>query len=68
VNSVSDAGVAAEMARAGARGAALNVQINLGGLKDESFVADTLEKMSVTGNKIVTLYNSVIKMVDDKLT
>ena len=68
VNSVSDAGVAAEMARAGARGAALNVQINLGGLKDESFVADTREKMSVTSNRIVTLYNSVMKMVDNKLT
>jgi formiminotetrahydrofolate cyclodeaminase len=67
VNSVSDAGVAAEMARAGARGAALNVQINLGGLKDESFVADTREKMFVTSNRIVTLYNSVMKMVDNKL-
>lgn len=68
VNSVSDAGVAAEMARAGARGAALNVQINLGGLKDESFVADTQERMSVITNRIITLYNSLMKMVDDKLT
>ena len=68
VNSVSDAGVAAEMARAGARGAALNVQINLGGLQDESFVADTRESMSAITNRITTLYSSVIKMVDDKLT
>ncbi|KPL19865.1 MAG: methenyltetrahydrofolate cyclohydrolase [candidate division Zixibacteria bacterium SM23_81] len=68
VNSVSDAGVAAEMARAGARGAALNVQINLGGLQDESFVTDTRESMSAITNRIITLYSSVIKMVDDKLT
>lgn len=40
VNSVSDAGVAALMARAGVEGAALNVLINLGSVSDEAFVAD----------------------------
>lgn len=37
VNSVSDAGVGAIMARSGAIGAALNVLINLGGVKDREF-------------------------------
>ncbi len=36
-NSISDAGVAGEMAAAGARGAALNVLINLGGLADKDY-------------------------------
>jgi glutamate formiminotransferase/formiminotetrahydrofolate cyclodeaminase len=37
VNSASDAGVAALVARAGVEGAALNVLINLGSIKDEAF-------------------------------
>ncbi|NOZ07308.1 MAG: glutamate formimidoyltransferase [FCB group bacterium] len=36
-NSISDTGVAGEMAAAGAHGAALNVLINLGGLTDEDY-------------------------------
>jgi len=36
-NSVSDAGVAALAARAGAEGAALNVRINLGGIADAAY-------------------------------
>ena len=37
-NSVSDAGVAAEVALAGVRGAGINVMINLSGLKDLSLI------------------------------
>jgi formiminotetrahydrofolate cyclodeaminase len=39
VQAVSDAGVAALMAEAGMRSAALNVQINLAWIKDDEFVA-----------------------------
>jgi formiminotetrahydrofolate cyclodeaminase len=67
VNSVSDAGVAAEMARAAIRGAALNVQINLGGLKDEIFVARARETLKTTAKTMNTLYDSVTKMVGEKL-
>ena len=42
-NSVSDAGVAAEMANAGARGAALNVIINLNEIDDDKY-CNKLEK------------------------
>ena len=40
VNSASDAGVAALVGRAGVEGAALNVLINLGSVKDETFKND----------------------------
>jgi formiminotetrahydrofolate cyclodeaminase len=40
VNAASDAGVAVLLARAGLKGAALNVLINLGSLKDKTFAAE----------------------------
>jgi glutamate formiminotransferase/formiminotetrahydrofolate cyclodeaminase len=40
-NAVTDAGTAALLARAAAKAAAYNVRINLGGIKDEGFVAKT---------------------------
>jgi formiminotetrahydrofolate cyclodeaminase len=39
-NAASDAGVGALMAEAGLRGAALNVSINLGAIKDEAYAND----------------------------
>jgi len=39
-NAASDAGVGALMAEAGLRGAALNVSINLGAIKDEAYVRE----------------------------
>lgn len=39
-NAASDAGVGALMAEAGLRGAALNVSINLGSIKDESYIKE----------------------------
>lgn len=44
-NSVSDAGVAAEAALAGLRGARLNVLINLGGIEDERFCDEMTSKV-----------------------
>jgi glutamate formiminotransferase / formiminotetrahydrofolate cyclodeaminase len=45
VNSASDAGVAAIMGRAGVEGAALNVLINLGTIKDQAFKAKCREEV-----------------------
>lgn len=45
VNAVSDVGVAVVMAEAGLRSAALNVLINLGAIKDETFVAENKAKL-----------------------
>jgi glutamate formiminotransferase/formiminotetrahydrofolate cyclodeaminase len=67
VNSVSDAGVAAEMARAAAHGAALNVRINLGGLKDASYVAETQKQLAATDQKLSELYRSVESLVEEKM-
>ena len=46
VNSASDAGVAALMGRAGVEGAALNVLINLGTVKDETFKKECREEVA----------------------
>lgn len=45
-NSVSDAGVSALMLRAAAEGASLNVQINLGSIKDADFVGWKSEEVA----------------------
>ena len=67
-NSISDAGVAAEMAYAGARGAALNVYINLKDMEDSNFV----EEMKSKTHQIITdselLLNDIRRMVDEKLS
>ena len=44
-SAASDAGVGGLMLYAGMKGAALNVQINLGGLKDQDFVAKTRKEL-----------------------
>lgn len=43
-NSISDAGVGAQMAYAGVIGGILNVLINLGGIRDESYVTEMKKK------------------------
>ena len=54
-SSISDAGVGALMARAGVEGAALNVRINLGSVKDRSFAAELEGRCA----KLVSLAESV---------
>ena len=44
-NSISDAGVAAEMAHAGAQGGAMNVLINLADIEDEAFCNEMKAKV-----------------------
>ena len=44
-NSISDAGVAAEMAHAGAQGGAMNVLINLSNIEDKAFCKKMREKV-----------------------
>ena len=46
-SAASDAGVGGLMLYAGMKGAALNVQINLGGLKDQDFVAKTRKELEM---------------------
>lgn len=46
-NAASDAGVAVAMAKSALTGAGLNVEINLGGIKDEAFVAAAREQLAL---------------------
>ena len=63
-NSVSDAGVAAEVAIAGVRGACLNVMINLSGSDNSSFV----EKMKNRVNQLIEDSESLHKKIYKKTT
>ena len=58
-NSVSDAGVAAEVALAGVRGAGMNVMINLSGLEDSSYVEDVLNKINKLINDAQVLHKAI---------
>ena len=58
-NSVSDAGVAAEVALAGVRGATMNVMINLSGLEDSYYVEDTQNKVNDLINKAEVLHKTI---------
>ena len=66
-NSVTDAGVGALCARAAVLGAFLNVKVNLGGIKDENFVKESLEKAEIIVNKANELEKSVMEIVHSKL-
>lgn len=66
-NSVSDAGVGALALRSGVLGAWLNVKINAGGLKDENFKHDVLEKGAHIAEQARELENEIIKIVEGKM-
>ncbi len=66
-NVISDAGVAVLAANAALRSAALNVYINIGGIKDEDFVNDRRRQLEslLAGNN--TLTEQVYELVKSKL-
>ena len=64
---VSDAGVAALMAEAGLRSAALNVQINLGWIKDAEFVAKMRKKLDGLLKGRSEQKEDTVKYVEGKL-
>jgi methenyltetrahydrofolate cyclohydrolase len=70
-NAVSDAGVAALVARAGVHAARLNVLINIGGIRakaHESFVRDARDTMQGLVEEADELCDSVIEIVLDRLS
>ena len=67
VAAVSDAGVAALLAEAGLRSAALNVLINLGTIKDAKFVAASRRKLNGLLRGSAKLKEQTVKDVIAKL-
>ena len=64
-NSASDAGVAALMARAGVEGAVLNVLINLGSVKDDTFKASCREQAQELTAGAARLCEEVVAVVKE---
>jgi len=67
INAVSDAGVAALVAEAGLRAAALNVLINLGSIEDTNFVAAEKSRLDHLLDGKPQLKEEVYALVVDKL-
>lgn len=67
VMAVSDAGIAALMAEAGLRSAALNVLINLGAIKDQEFVEREGARLDALLEGKSELKEEIYKLVEDKL-
>jgi len=66
-NVISDAGVAVLAGQAALRSAALNVYINIGGIKDEAFVADRRKQLEDIMVGMDELTEKVYKIVKSKL-
>jgi formiminotetrahydrofolate cyclodeaminase len=67
VNAVSDAGVAALLAEAGAQCAALNVKINLNSIDDERFSREKWEAIEDILSRAQELRDRVVKVTYEKL-
>ena len=66
-SSVSDAGVAALMSWAGLGSAALNVEINLSGIKDEKFVSEMENEVETVTSNGERIKDEIIKTVKNKI-
>lgn len=67
VNSVSDAGVAAQMARAAIVGAGLNVKINLAGFADQAFCEEMTAQMRELDEASQRLTDEVLQAVHARI-
>jgi glutamate formiminotransferase/formiminotetrahydrofolate cyclodeaminase len=66
-NSITDAGVAALMAKAGVEAAIFNVRINLGSLKDEQFIEKIKNQLKSLSDKTAKKTQRVLDIVDNKI-
>lgn len=66
-NSVTDAGVGALAARAGVRGAFLNVKINAEGYEDAAFLEDIMDKAADLDAKALERENKIMAIVEEKI-
>lgn len=63
VNSASDAGVAALMARAGCEGALLNVEINVPSITDEAWKKDLMSRAATVREEVKTASAEILDIV-----
>ncbi|HEC89580.1 MAG TPA: methenyltetrahydrofolate cyclohydrolase, partial [Thermoplasmatales archaeon] len=63
-NSITDAGVSALLAYTGAKGAILNVEINLASIKDKKFVGETKEKIEGIRKEIEKKKEEIMDIVE----
>ncbi len=66
-NSISDAGVAAAMAKTACLGASLNVRINLGGVEDPDFKSDRESRIREILQGVEALHQETMAIVEAKL-
>jgi glutamate formiminotransferase/formiminotetrahydrofolate cyclodeaminase len=66
--SISDVGVGLLATRAGIDGAALNIRINLAGLKDEKLKLDLLEKVRKISAESESEFKTIIQIVESKMS
>ena len=67
-NAVSDVGVAALALKGAMQGAWLNVKINLGSIRDESFVAEYQQKGEALLRENLALADRIYQTVEEQLT
>ncbi len=67
INSITDAGVAAHALTAAIEGAALNVRINLGNIKDKSFVDKTAKEVEKLLTDATKLKAQVLEIVEARM-
>ncbi len=63
-NSISDAGVGALCGRTAAEGAFFNVCINLGGLQDQDFIAQTRQEAEQIRQEVIKACDEVVRAVE----
>jgi glutamate formiminotransferase/formiminotetrahydrofolate cyclodeaminase len=66
--SISDVGVGLLATRAGLDGAAMNVRINLAGLKDEQLKSALQEKVRKIGAESESQFKTIIQIVESKMS
>ncbi|MCK4366167.1 MAG: glutamate formimidoyltransferase [Thermoplasmatales archaeon] len=66
-NSITDAAVSALMAQAGVEGAILNVKINLGSIKDETFVKKISSELDKLQRDTSNKTEEILKIVNSKM-
>ncbi|GAB4499279.1 MAG: hypothetical protein OHK0052_14060 [Anaerolineales bacterium] len=66
LNAITDAGAAANMARAALRSAALNVRINLSSLEDQQTSGDLMDRLTMLEDRAATLLDRVNNALKDR--